>query len=74
MSLRCVLCGEFASEERGINIKAGEVCYECLDGLVEDEIERRAERVSETKSNYRIEDSPSYRSSMIDAGRGHLLR
>lgn len=73
MSLRCVLCGEFESEDKGINIKAGEVCYECLDGLVENKLEQMAERSQELRSDYRIEDSSSYRSSMIDAGRGHLL-
>lgn len=40
MTPRCDLCGEFASEETVI-LSAANVCYDCINSLVENEIERR---------------------------------
>lgn len=41
---RCDLCGEFESEETSLCSKAGDVCYDCLNSLLENEIERRGEK------------------------------
>jgi hypothetical protein len=42
MTIRCVLCGEAESEETVV-LRTAEVCYSCIESLVENEIERRGE-------------------------------
>lgn len=74
MTSRCCLCGEFDSEAKTVVLEAGEACTDCLTGLVEDAIERRIERSQELGPSVRYEDTSMYRDSMIDAGRGHLVR
>lgn len=47
MTSRCQLCGEFENGQTTICTAAGDVCYECISNLVENEVERRGVRAQE---------------------------
>jgi len=75
---RCTLCGEAESEQYTIVTEVGDVCYDCITSLIENEQERRG--VAEQERAFRIyweghlTQADGDRQDLIDAGRGHLVR
>lgn len=61
MTPRCQICGEFESENTSI-IAGHDVCYDCVDMLVENEIERRGE----TRDAKDLEDGRDYHAEFRD--------
>lgn len=77
MTPRCCVCGEFESENTGIDHKY-DTCFECITSLIENEQERRGEREEQRRFEAYHSGSPTIedrdRQDLKDAGRGHLTK
>lgn len=75
MTPRCDLCGEFESENVSI-FRSANVCFDCIDILIENEIERRGVAEQERRFRQHWEGHETSedrdRDALRDAGRGHL--
>jgi hypothetical protein len=76
MTPQCSLCGNFESEETSLSARAGYVCYDCLDTLIENEIERRGveQQIADFRRHHEGQRTGEdvERDQLRDAGRGHL--